>query len=131
MKIEIAEPPMIEEIDAAFKSRGQSVLYAWGDTIYNPTGIPIPDFLFAHEAMHGQRQNGSIETWWRRYIDDVEFRYVEELAAHREEFRVQAARIRDRNVREKLLMHVAARLVAPLYRFSGKKLLDARRELCR
>lgn len=130
MKIEIAEPPMIEEIDAAFGCRGQAILYAWGDTIYNPTGFTVPDYLKAHEAVHGQHQNGSVEAWWRKYIADAEFRYEQELAAHREEFRVQAAKLRDRNARERLLMRTASRLVAPLYRFNGRKLLEARKELC-
>lgn len=118
MKVEIGLPPNIEAIYAAFPdAKGGSILYAWGQTIYNPKGVHIPTHLLAHEAVHGMRQvaKEGIEGWWAKYIADPEFRYVEELAAHKVEFAVMAEQIRDRNARAKVLHHVAMKLASPLY----------------
>ena len=59
VRIVCAHPPMIEEIRARFKfPAGGAVIFAWGDTIYNPQGVDIPPQLIAHEDVHGRRQNG-------------------------------------------------------------------------
>jgi hypothetical protein len=115
MKIVIAQPPLIDKIDEVFHCKGQDVIYAWGDTIYNPAGWVIPDFLIAHEEVHGRRQGDNIEDWWHRYMLDIEFRYQEELHAHAKEFQVRSRKVKDRNKVSELLMWSAARLNAPLY----------------
>lgn len=129
MKIVRDYPPNILEIDAHFHTMGQPVLYTYGDTVYNPLGIHVPNYLAAHEFMHVMRQKGEPEVWWRKYIEDQEFRYQEELAAHKVELSCLLAETKDRNFRAKLVMATAARLVAPLYGYSGKKLLQAQRDL--
>lgn len=58
MRIVKAYPPLIDEIDAAFKVRGRSILFAWGDIIFNPAGAAVPPELVAHERVHGDRQLG-------------------------------------------------------------------------
>jgi|SRR5579859_2117505 len=115
MKIITGYPPLIDKIDAAFSCKDQPVIYAWGDTIYQPFDWMIPDFLVAHEEMHGQRQGDDIEGWWNRYIEDIEFRYQEELHSHAKEFQVRSRGVKDRNKISQLLMWSAARLNAPLY----------------
>lgn len=131
MKIVVEKPPNFDQIVAKFPLADGAVLFAWGDVIYNPKGIYVPQFLLAHETVHGMRQlgQGGIEPWWTKYIEDEEFRYQEEIAAHRVEYAIIAQQIGDRNARAKLLMATAARLVAPLYGYSNKKLLEAQREL--
>jgi hypothetical protein len=134
LKIEIANPPNFEKIVAAFpKATGHGVIFAWGDTIYNPSGIEIPPPLLAHEAVHGQRQTenvGSIfrsevvERWWDKYIIDPEFRYYEELPAHAAEFHKIMHMVHDRNQRAKLMMSTAQRLLAPLYNYGVPKSLN-------
>lgn len=125
MKIEIAQPPMMAEIQAVFpEATKPGVIFAWGDTIYNPSGGEIPPPLLAHEAMHGCRQTWrdgateSIENWWRKYLIDPEFRYNEELKAHVAELKAQWPR--DRNKRAQLFMSTAKRLTAPLYAYGSK-----------
>jgi hypothetical protein len=122
-------PPNILEIDAHFHTMGQAILYTYGDTVYNPLGVHVPNYLAAHEFMHVMRQAGKPEEWWKKYIEDEEYRYTEELAAHRTELSVLLAETQDRNTRAKLVMRTAARLVAPLYGYSNKKLLEAQKEL--
>jgi hypothetical protein len=125
MKIEISPPPMFAEIVAAFpEAAGPGILFAFGDTIHNPSGIVIPPALIAHEEVHGARQlepNGAftrtvnIERWWAQYLVDPEFRYWEEVMAHAAEYKAQLPLVRDRNRRAQLLLGTAKRLTAPLY----------------
>ena len=35
-------PPLFDEIDAAFNVRGKSIIFSFGDRLYNPEGIEIP-----------------------------------------------------------------------------------------
>jgi hypothetical protein len=133
MKIVIAEPPMIDEIDAVFNIRGKPVIFTWGGTIYNPQGIFITPELHAHEGVHYSRQTGdeaAIIKWWQRYLVDPEFRLAEELPAHRAEYKQFCALNKDRNARSKFLAAVSARLSGPLY----NQLITfnkARQEICK
>lgn len=116
-------PPNIDQIDAAFGIRGQRVLFAYGDRIYNPTRFAVPPQLIAHEMVHGRRQGlraSDIERWWERYIADAGFRLEEELPAHIAEFEkaceVEAPRWHSqRNMRRMMAAVTARRLAAPLY----------------
>lgn len=125
MRVIVAEPPLIEAIDAKFGVRGQPILFAFGDVIYNPAGGDVPPELMAHEAVHGERQlklAGGVDAWWQRYLDDDMFRLEEELPAHHAEFlklvELQRPQWRsERNLRRTMAAHVARKLAAPLYRF--------------
>lgn len=105
---------MFDLIDAKFGIAGQEVIFAWGDTIYNPLGVAICPALMAHEAVHGRRQGNNVERWWLRYLDDAGFRLAEELAAHKAEF-WHACRGVSHERRDALLRHTAKRLCSPLY----------------
>ena len=128
----IGRPPNFELILKAFPDADKpGVIFAYGHDIYNPSGVTIPQALYAHEEVHGRRQlalegslirTGRIELWWEKYIDDAEFRYREELLAHVAEYRAQAPK--DRNLRSKLLMVTAARLCAPLYNYQPPRSLS-------
>jgi hypothetical protein len=120
------------------KASGHGVLFAFGDTIYNPSGAVIPPPLLAHEEVHGRRQTRNageifratqVERWWEQYLKDPEFRYDEELYAHVAEFKAQMPY--DRNLRAKLLMSTAQRLIAPLYQYGIRSLNQAIRDLQR
>lgn len=129
MKVLLQHPPNIDEIDAAFGSRSKpGILYAYGDAIYNPSGAPLTPWLLAHELTHILNQAGDPDAWWRKYIEDVEYRYNEELLAHRAEMRTRLQGVRDRNARIKLVMETAARLSNPLYK-TGRGLLKAKKDL--
>lgn len=49
MKINFARPPLWDKINAAFHVEGQPVIFAGGDTIYNPERVPLTKELHAHE----------------------------------------------------------------------------------
>lgn len=128
MDIVVARPPMFEEIDAKFSVAGRPVVFTWGTTIYNPEGVAIPPAIKAHESVHAQRQltlfagtggavppEERIRSWWERYLLDPEFRYTEELAAHRAEYRAMRGWTKDRNQVAQYLHQIATRLASPLY----------------
>lgn len=118
MRVVVAKPPLFDEIDTAFGIAGKPVIFAFGDTIYNPMGVRIGEELMAHEAVHGKRQGSDVEGWWRRYIADPEFRLEEELPAHVAEYRafcLNNTKGHARNARRLALHHIAARLASPLY----------------
>ena len=117
MKVVIAEPPMMDEIDAHTGTRGKPVLYAWGDTIYNPLGVMIPPQLFAHEAIHEKQQAlaGGPEAWWKRYLEDLPFRLAQEVPAHQAEYLAYARFPVNRRQKRIYLQGLIKRLSGPLY----------------
>ena len=119
MAVVVGVPPLFDLIDEKFHVAGKRVLFSWGPgTIYNPGGKPIPPELVAHEQAHGARQTDAakaIEAWWRKYIEDAEFRLHEEILGHRAEYADFCRRNKDRNARVFALQRMAARLASPLY----------------
>lgn len=125
MTVKIERPPNFDRILEKFPKAGNlGVLFAYGEHIYNPSGIFIPQFLMAHEYRHCARQwQADPEAWWDKYLTDDEFRYGEELIAHVEEYLAQARGLKDRNARARLEMRTAARLIAPLYNYQPQRTL--------
>lgn len=122
-------PPLFDLIAATFNLKGVNVIFAWGNTIYNPKGFALPQHLVAHEAIHCVRQGGDVEGWWRRYCEDVKFRLDEEIVAHRFEFQTLLRVHGDvRNNRRIFLVQTAVKLSNRLY---GKMitLSDAKRAI--
>lgn len=118
MQIKVAHPPNFGEIKQHFpEATKRGVLFAWGDKIFNPSGVEIPPWLIAHEEVHGRQHAaaGGPGKWWRRYIDDVAFRAAQELAAHQVEYRVLCQHVKDRNARARALQQMALRLSGSLY----------------
>jgi hypothetical protein len=129
-------PPNFDRILAAFPDADKpGVLFAYGEHVYNPSDVQIPDALVVHEGVHQVRQlRITPERWWEMYITETEFRYNEELLAHVAEYRARANGFRDRNYLAMLLSVTAIRLIAPLYNYQPPRSLaeamrDLRREL--
>lgn len=124
MKVLIAQPPNLAEIDRVFPNRGTGIVYAYGDTIYNPSNANIPRFVAIHEAAHGERQLTifGVDKWWHQYLDDAEFRYQEEVIGHAAEYLWQInAPNRGRNAKIKILASTAVRLLATFYAYPIKR----------
>ena len=89
MEIKNEYPPNIEEIDKALASKSKrGVLYAWSPDIFNPDGVDIPVWLIEHEKIHFVQQKGDPETWWKLYLAEPQFRFEQELEAHKKEYQV-------------------------------------------
>lgn len=88
MKIVDTYPPNIDKIAAALPgARRTGVIFTYGSTIYAPHGVKVSSALKRHEQVHSDRQAIiGVEQWWDRYIDSSEFRFHEELLAHRAEY---------------------------------------------
>lgn len=112
-------PPIYEQIERAFPAiKGQAILFAWGDKIYNPLGVDVPPHLFSHEAVHGERQFNygdpfTVLGWWEYYLKSAGFRFAEEVVAHRAEF--DALCRRRSSKRAQHLEVVAQKLCSPIY----------------
>ena len=116
---------MYEKIARKFSLHGRrDIIFSWGHgVIYNPHQVLIPPELLAHEAVHGLRQSeGRLERgkgdriidWWKSYLEDIDFRLKEELAAHRTEYQ-WLRNHGQRRQRRHANKHVAERLASPLY----------------
>lgn len=115
MKIKVERPPMFEQISRTFpQALRPNVLFCWGDTIYNPSGIEIPDYLIAHETVHRGQQGDDPIDWWQHYLFDEGFRFDQELPAHIKEYQ-QFCVGQPRPTRRIYLRVVAERLSGPLY----------------
>lgn len=115
MKIKNELPPIYEDIISAGMAPTDGAIYAYGDTIYNPSGGMIPDHTIAHEETHGRQQGDDVDGWWARYLDDQYFRIEQECEAYAYQFKFFCQTVKDRNQRDKILRNMATILSSPTY----------------
>lgn len=110
-------PPNFSDIVAVFPmARGNNVIFAYAPNIYTPSGIPLTHELIVHEQTHIDRQlTMGVKAWWDKYLSDKDFRWVEELLAHRAEYRELCSVLSVQAKRDKALKHVARKLASGLY----------------
>jgi hypothetical protein len=128
MKIVKAFPPNIDQILKTFKITDHTV-FAYGDTIYNPIGLPIDTDLMIHEQTHQkQQEKWGIENWWLKYIEDKEFRLIQEVEAYQNQYQFLKT-VLNRKGRAGALNTLAEQLSSPLYgniinKKEAKELID-------
>lgn len=107
-------PPNIDEIRERLNP-GPSTVFAYGDRIYCPSGADLPPNLIVHEQTHfdQQRNAGGPDAWWRRYLDDPEFRLDQELEAYRAQYAALAGLPRPE--RRRYLAHFCKTLASSMY----------------
>lgn len=110
-------PPNIAAIVKVFPMATNSgTIFAFGEFIYVPSGKELPPELMAHELVHCERQlKQGVDEWWAQYLVDPDFRYHEELLAHRAEYLKLCELYPTRHQRRYFLQHVAKKLAARLY----------------
>lgn len=112
-------PPNIDQIAEKYPgARRNDVVFAYGEIIYVPSGIPLGQDILAHELVHCIRQlehPGGVDGWWADYLSDPEFCYIEELLAHRAEYQQLCKDNPARHLRLQCLKHVAKKLSSALY----------------
>lgn len=133
MIVECRFPPMYDEMVQVFdlngKNKAAEPIFAWGNWIYNPHRVAIPSILLVHEAVHSRRQNGDPVGWWRKYLDDQQFRLEEEVFAHAAEYLHAASQAKDRSERRNLMHRTVVRLIDPLYAYTPRIPADRARGL--
>lgn len=118
MKILIDNPPNIEDIKKVFTFEPTDrVIFTYGDTIYNPGGYFIEHDLdlIAHEATHTRQQGNDPEGWWKRYLEDKDFRLSQEIEAYRVQYKVFRDINHDRNAKARFINYVAHILSGHIY----------------
>jgi hypothetical protein len=105
-------PPNRAAILAALGDAPAGAVYAYGDTIYSPSGGEISLHLLAHEAEHLRQQDacGGPEAWWDRYLAAPAFRLEQEVAAYRAQLNAM-----NRSTRRQLLPKLARDLSSAMY----------------
>jgi hypothetical protein len=95
---------------------GAEILFTYGDTVYNPTGIPIDQFLEHHEAQHVAQQAAmGKDEWWDRWLKEPAFRAEQEAQAYAAQYSLYCKYRADRNVRAKYLHAISNHLASGLY----------------
>ena len=82
-------PPNIDTIASVMPQARtrRGVIFTYGNAIYNPHGSDLSGALIAHEQVHSERQGKTPDQWWDAYLNDIGFRFNEELLAHIAEYR--------------------------------------------
>lgn len=113
-KIVKAYPPNYDEIKARFNPPANTV-FAYGDAIYSPSNVNLAADLIEHERTHfaQQARAGGPEAWWRRYIDDPQFRLEQEIEAYRAQYAAVATLPRPE--RRALLAFICKSLASGMY----------------
>ena len=111
-------PPMWDAVCSTFQINPRNVIFSYGDCIYNPDQIDLPDFLVEHEKVHfgqqGHTQEGAA-LWWGKFLRDPEFRVSQEVEAYGKQYKAMFSQISDRNQAARVLWNLAASLSGPLY----------------
>lgn len=115
MKVLYEYPPNYEDICSHIPAvrKSKTIVFTYGDTVYVPSGQPLPSDLEAHEQVHIDRQSNPAK-WWARYLADVQFRLDEELAAYRVQY-AYALEHYTRAYRRMLLTHISKDLSGAMY----------------
>ena len=117
-EVKIEKPPIWNDICFAFGIIPQKVLFTYGDTIYNPDNVKIPDDIIEHEKVHMEQQNHNVNDaalWWGKFLRDPAFRVDQESKAYAVQYRFVCKFVTDRNQRFNFRMELARLLSGPLY----------------
>lgn len=118
MKIINEKPPIWDNVCATFGINPVNVFFTYGDAIYNPDGIDIPDHIMVHEQVHEKQQKRdgmTPEKWWGKFLRDTAFRLDQESEAYGAQYAFICDNVKDRNQRHKFLYQLATSLSGPLY----------------
>lgn len=112
MKVVTDYPPNYELLKATFKLQ-PNVVFTYGDTLYNPGGGVLEEHLMVHEETHAKQQSNA-DSWWKRYIEDKEFRLSQELEAYRAQYQYLLEH-NDRAYRRRVLRQISKDLSGGIY----------------
>lgn len=119
MKVSTEKPPIWEEASKAFNlDPGRATFFTYGDTIYNPANYPLSADLIRHEETHGEQQEHHPDVaaiWWKRYLQDPEFRLDQETEAYAEQYKFYCQQEKRRDMRARYLFEIAGHLSSPMY----------------
>ncbi len=115
MKIINKLPPIYNKIIKSDLKPNKYTIYTYGDVIYNPNNLNIPDDLIVHESIHSRQQIHNVDEWWNKYLLNKEFRLNQELEAYVAQYRFICMKVKDRNQRNKILLDICNILSSEIY----------------
>ena len=118
IKISNEEPPIYKSVCKFLGYKDVQAFFTYGDTLYNPAKLPIPNDIKVHEKVHMRRQQiGDMtpELWWGKWLRDEKFRINEEAVAYGSQFRALKKTHKDRNHQCRILHDLARSLSGDLY----------------
>ncbi len=116
MKIAIEKPPIWDLVINAGLAPTITTVFAYGDTIYNPSGMFIREDTIVHEKTHCRQQGNNPDAWWERYVQDGYFRINQEVEAYANQYSYICRNlVKDRNQRNIILNDFARHLSGPIY----------------
>lgn len=117
MKIIIERPPVYDAVCAAFNINPQSAVFTYGEDIYNPNNIDLPEHILIHEAMHVEQQKliGGPELWWGKFLREPSFRVDQEAQAYGAQYAYICTYTKGREQQFKVLRNLAQILSGKLY----------------
>lgn len=104
-----------------FRVNPKYTYWTYGDVLYNPGELTIPDFVMVHEEQHMRQQGeyeGGKDAWWKEYFANPRFRLEMEADAYGAEYRYFCKTRSDRNMRARFLHTKASQLSGPLYQIA-------------
>lgn len=111
------KPPVWEAVCNAFGIR-PAAYFTYGNAIYCVDVPPPPPDIIEHERVHMSQQSEegmTPELWWGKFLRDPVFRVEQEAEAYGRQYAFLYPRIKDRNVKVRLLHSLAMSLSGPLY----------------
>jgi len=119
VKISSEKPPqwILDEVKEKFDVEWENgVIFTYGDLITNCFG-EISEDLMHHEPHHTKQQEefGGADKWWRRYLDDEQFRFEQELECYRKQYNWVKNNIKSRDEVFFYLKHYASSLSGKMY----------------
>jgi hypothetical protein len=112
------KPPkwILDEVKKQFGVLWESgVIFTYNGVISNCKGEMTEDLL-AHEGNHIKQQAKiGADNWWKKYFEDPQFRYQQELECYRKQYQWIKKNIQDRNEVFRHLMHYAKSLSSEMY----------------
>lgn len=123
MQMSFERPPVWDNVLENFNINIETTLFTFGDVIYNPAEVKIPEDYIHHEEVHAEQQGHTPEgagKWWARYFQDPYFRIDQEAKAYAYQYdwwcNNAAKTIRNnREYRAKKLLFLAKTLAGKTY----------------
>lgn len=110
-------PPNYKEISEKFGisvKENPGIVFTYGHQLFIPSGIKPDVHLLKHEETHALQQTAmGIQEWWRKYLDDPNFRVLQELEAYRAQYRTMGSLPLKHRIG--YLDHMASDLAGPMY----------------
>lgn len=107
-------PPNIEAIRKRFILH-KGTVFAYGNIIYNPDGNQLNSALIIHEETHQKQQGNDVEGWWKRYLENDQFRLSQEIEAYRNQYKETKRVFKDKNKLDRFLRYMVQDLSSEIY----------------